>query len=147
MAMAGPRELEIPSRLWPEEQRADWRVTHMVNKVSVDPAGSNYTYGETTINWGFNLDKGIYRKYKNHDLKLIFLVRNQNENTLYYVIYYLSWKYESVDKKAWHQSWLLGFSSHDPHGRSKELSPTGWHLVFTCASRPIHLTKKQIIKK
>lgn len=108
MAVARPRELEIPSRLWPEEQRADWRMTHMVNKVSVDPAGSNYTYGETTINWGFNLDKGIYRKYKNHDLKLIFLVRNQNENTLYYVVYYLSWKYESVDKKAWHQAGCLG---------------------------------------
>lgn len=79
MAVAGPRELETPSRLWPEEQQhAYWWVTHMVIKVSVDSAGSSYTYGETTINWGFNLDKGIYRKYNNHDLKLIFLVWNQN---------------------------------------------------------------------
>lgn len=50
----------------------------MIIKVSVDSAGSSYTYGETTINWVFNLDKGIYRKYNNHDLKLIFLVWNQN---------------------------------------------------------------------
>lgn len=89
MAVAGPRELERPSRLRPEEQCADWWEPQMVVKVSVGSGGSNYTYGKTT-NWGFTLNKGLYRKYKNHDLKLIFLIWNQNENRLNYVVYYLS---------------------------------------------------------